>query len=86
MVKRLLPLFLLLLAVAYIITTIFLPFMEPLRYNLFAWLLFFIYMINVVFVYSVLNNKDKNSSVTDEEKKDIKISQELFRDRSKWHV
>lgn len=86
MVKKLLPLFLLLLAVAYIIVIIFVPFMEPLRYNLFAWLLFFIYMINVVFVFSIVNNKEKKSSVTDEEKNDIKISQALFRERSKWHI
>lgn len=75
-----------LLAFLYIIGIVFIPFMRPLRYNLFSWLLFIIYVINVIFIYSILNSKRKNNIITDQEKKDIKESQELLKDRGKWFL
>ena len=75
-----------LLAFLYIMGIVFIPFMRPLRGNLFAWLLFIIYVINMIFIYSILSSKRKNYTITDEEKKDLKESQELLKDRSKWFL
>lgn len=82
MIKIILPL----LAILYIIGILFIPFMEPLRYNLFAWLLFVIYIINTIFIYSLLNNRDKSYEATEQEKKEMVISQELLKERGKWYI
>lgn len=84
MKKIVVKIVLLLIPVIYLAGILFIPWMQPLRYNVFTWIVFFIYIVNLIFIYSLMGKKDKNIHVTEQEKEDMKLSQELLKDRGKW--
>ena len=84
MKKIVVKIVLLLIPVIYLAGILFISWMQPLRYNVFAWIVFFIYIVNLIFIYSLMGKKDKNIHVTEQEKEEMKLSQELLKDRGKW--
>ena len=86
MKRSIIKIVLILIAVLYIIGIICVPFMEPLRFNVFAWIIFAVYLLCAIFICGLLGNKNKQYGATDEEKKEGKISQELLKERNKWFM
>lgn len=60
--------------------------MKPLKYNWTAWLVFGIYLLNLVFLWAIDGKKTTIMDDKEEATKEAKISQELLRDRNKWIV
>ena len=52
--KSIIKIVLILIAVLYIIGIICVPFMEPLRFNVFAWIIFAVYLLCAIFICGLL--------------------------------
>ena len=73
-------------ALLYILGICFVPFVKPLKYNWIAWLVFGIYLLNLVFLWAIDGKQTTIMDDKEEATKEAKISQELLRDRNKWIV
>lgn len=73
-------------ALLYILGICFVPFVKPLKYNWTAWLVFGIYLLNLVFLWAIDGKKTTIMDDKEEATQEAKISQELLRDRNKWIV
>ena len=57
MKKKIAKIIFIMLPVFYIIGILFIPFFKPLQNNMIAWILFCIYLLNVIFFLSLFNTR-----------------------------
>ena len=82
---RVLQYLLLIIEIGYLVAINIIPALKPLRSSIMAWILFAIYTINLIFIWSL--DKKKTTHFEDKEKrlKDARESQEKLLDRSRWY-
>lgn len=73
-----------LFAILYILGILFIPWMAPLKYDIFAWIFFGIYLLILAFIRG-LSKDHKYESMTEKENANIKETQEIIKERSKWY-
>ena len=86
MKKKIAKIIFIMLPVFYIIGILFIPFFKPLQNNMIAWILFCIYLLNVIFFLSLFNNKAKHTKMTDSEKDNLNVTKEILQERNRWFM
>jgi len=73
-----------LLAILYILGILFIPWMAPLKSDIFAWIIFGIYLLILVFVRGLAKGH-RYETMSEQENANIKETQEILKERSKWY-
>lgn len=73
-----------LLAIFYILGILFIPWMASLKYDIFAWIFFGIYLLILVFIRG-LTKGQRYETMSEQEKANMKETQEILKERSKWY-
>lgn len=73
-----------LLAIVYLVCVFAMPALEGLRHNFVAWLVFVIYLFNVIFLWGICR-KQKIHPADEDENYELEISKKLFTERGKWY-
>ena len=73
-----------LLAIFYILGILFIPWMAPLKYDIFAWIFFGIYLLILVFIRG-LTKGHRYETMSEQENANMKETQEILKERSKWY-
>ena len=75
---------LLILEIAYLIAINTVPVLKPLRTSLMAWIIFAIYTVNLLFIWSLDRKQPTHFEDKEKHLKDAKESQEKLLERSRW--
>lgn len=71
-------------AVFYLFCIYFIPFMQPLQGDIFAWIFFGLYVLILIFIWSI-HRKHSYDPMIDEENENSDILKEHIKEKSRWN-
>lgn len=81
---KIVKIILVILAIGYLIAINVVPFLIPLRSDFLAWAVFVIYLLNLIFIFSLDKKKDMDIKNKDRSVQLAKEAQETLKSRSRW--